>query len=325
METLAGGTVGVDPEKNDRVWQRLLSGEELEGLGLPLKDGRLDLSGLVSPEPVVSDVVPTSMGNLVFGKSWEVNGGQWKSLDFSGSRLGAGRFTNCTIINCVFDRCFCQDWRLWATTVQDTSFCAADLRESLLGGIDGGKRNTFRNVDFSRADLRGTMYFPAEFFECVFKNSRLKNINFDSSCFTDCTFEGELREVIFNRVSPSDDGPFPPNDMRGVDFSKARLRWVEFRGIELDDVRLPADPDHIIIERDFRGMIDWILEATSREEDDVAKVINVLARHHRSRGAPNQKRGLLVHMKDLADFVGPEGPRRLLEIINSKPSSSEQS
>ncbi|MFI5015131.1 MAG: pentapeptide repeat-containing protein [Hyphomicrobiales bacterium] len=178
----------------------------------------------------------------VLERTTKIRGVSWRSLDLSSSRLPNVRFFDCKVEDCIFDRCRLSDFRVWGTDFSDVSFRSAFMRRAVLGGDLEGRTNTFRHVDFTSADMRAISCRTAGFVGCTFKNARL-GVDFQSSTFTDCTFEGELREVIFNRRGFRGEA-YPPNEMKGVDFRRAKLRWCAFRGLDLKDVRFPDDDDH---------------------------------------------------------------------------------
>jgi len=237
----------MNADQNSEVWKRLIQGKALNDLGLNIKDGRFDLVGLLGPDPEVFKRFSTNIADVaVLSGGMKFERTSWKSLDFTGSRLNGLRFFSCMINNCIFEECSCQNLGLWGTTVSNTSFKSSSLLNSTLGGVQDNRVNTFDKVDFTKADLRQTAYVSAKFIGCVFKNTRLDKVNFQGSAFTDCFFEGELREVIFNRKGFRADA-FPPNEMLRVDFAHAQLRSVEFRGLDLEEVRFPTGPDYILL------------------------------------------------------------------------------
>jgi uncharacterized protein YjbI with pentapeptide repeats len=303
----------MNSDQDAQVWKRLTEGKSLDGLGLDSRNGRLDLSGLLAPEPsVVKSVRKTVADVSELNDVTVFKGVTWKSLDFSSSRLNGLRFFNCTITDCVLDECRCQDWRLWGTTISNTSFRSADLRRSALGGVLEGRRNIFQKVDFTEADLRQTVYVSAEFVGCRFKDTRLSKVNFGGSSFTDCSFEGELREVCFNRKGFKADA-LPPNEMLRVDFSRAQLRSVEFRGLDLDNVRFPTDEDHLLL-NDYLQTLDKLLEALRGRKDTTSKMLAGYFSVYRKWAGPRQRQGVL-NQNDLLETVGEEGLRSVLEII----------
>lgn len=181
-----------------------------------------------------------------------------------------------------------------------------------MGGVQDGRRNTFRNVDFTSADLRGTVYVAAEFSDCRFSKSKLNKINFQSSTFTNCTFEGELREVIFNKAGFKG-AEFPQNRMHNVDFSRARLRWTEFHDLDLRDVRFPEDDEHVIV-NDFPGILERLLE-TFRARSDLAsrRLFLRFDREQKQLGLA-QKVGIF-NKADLVEMGGDEGLQTVLDVI----------
>lgn len=67
-------------------------------------------------------------------------------------------------------------------------------------------------------------------------------MDFRGSAFTDCVFKGKLEDVTFERHTFGLEH-LPPNSMRGVDFSEAEFHDVDFRGLDLAEVRWPSDRD----------------------------------------------------------------------------------
>lgn len=223
--------------KAAEVWERLVGERSLGDLGLPVNKGRVDLRGLVAPRPTVvgrhvtESAEVTKLGGLI-----EIRGAHWKGIDFSGARLGSLRLLDSTIEDCSFEGARCQDWRMWGTTVVKTSFRSADLRQAALGGVDNGKRNSFREVDFTKADLRQTVYVSCDMIGCTFVDCKLSKVDFQGTVFVNCRFEGELDEVLFYRQAFRGEA-FPGNEMKGVDLRRAKLRHVEFRGLNMSDVQ----------------------------------------------------------------------------------------
>ncbi|MFI5456795.1 MAG: pentapeptide repeat-containing protein [Isosphaerales bacterium] len=307
----------MNAEQNSEIWNRLIQGMPLEGLGLGERHGRLDLKGLRGLEPFVSNTIHTPVGDAaVLGGLTKLRGAAWKSLDFSGSRLNDLKFFDSTISDCVFDKCRCRNWGLWGTKVSDTSFRSANLRESALGGVAPGTWNTFLRVDFTAADLRGTAYGSPEFVGCTFKDTRLAKVDFDGSRFTDCSFKGELKEVCFNRTSFMKGlEDFPPNEMLRVDLSHAQLRDVEFRELDLETVKFPADADHIVLEN-YPDTLDRLIEAFKGQTGLGSRGFAAYLACYRKWAGPRQKRGVL-NKKDVLGMVGEEGLRRTEEIVES--------
>lgn len=306
------------------AWNQLLSGEVVAGELLPKKDGRIDFSGLDLPEPKLVQQWQTPLANVArIAPGGTLRQVRWQDLDFSGGKLNSLRFYESEIINCLFDRCQLKDLRLWATTFRDCSFRGSDLRDSALGvatleqGPLKGRRNNFVGVHFTETDLRGTVYVAAAFERCIFRNAKLVKIRFGTSTFVDCQFEGELREVIFwrsdllTRGFPED--AFPPNEMKNIDFSRARLRDVEFRGLGLDGVQLPNDAEHIVI-NDFAEALDKLIVALKQQGDQTAKVLIAYLGGYR-KWSSLKGRGIL-NKKALAEAVDVDAVERVLGLLN---------
>jgi fluoroquinolone resistance protein len=306
----------LDESLNTAILDRLVRGKPLDGLPLDTKDGRLDLGGLTLLEPRQKQTlefrdVPVTQTEPVA----TFKGAKWRNLDFSGSKLACVRFFEAELINCRFDRCQLKDFRVWATTFRGCSFRAANLRNAVLGGVLDGKRTIYSNVDFSGADLRETVYKAAAFETCIFRNSRLQRVDFQSSTFTDCVFEGELRDVLFYERGFEGES-FPKNEMLDVDFARANLHDVGFRGLTLDRVKLPDDAEHIII-KDVPKTLDRLIRLLSVQADTTAKKLVAFLNIDREWRASNQAQ-TVINTEDLAETVGPEGVDRLRYLLSRK-------
>jgi hypothetical protein len=203
---------------------------------------------------------------------------------------------------------------MWGTTVADTSFRSADLRNAALGGVDGKKRNRFHTCDFTKADMRRTVYVSADMRECVFSDTKLTKVDFQGTVFEDCRFEGELEEVLFYRQAFRGES-LPANEMKGVDLSRARLRHVEFRGLDMKDVRWPEGDDYLIVDN-YVGTLDRLLNALKGSESVPHRQLGAILAMKRKWAGANQRVGVLS-MSDLIEFAGTEAVDELLQLGDS--------
>src|SRR5205807_9649259 len=132
------------------------------------------------------------------------------------------------ITHCRFDQADCTRCRLRATDVIDCTFKGAILQRAALGPWHDGRGNLYQSVSFAHADLRDFVSTTGTFVDCDFSYARIAKNDFESSSFIRCKFAGELREVIFWDHGFKTGKP-NPNPMEDVDFSEAKLHWVEFR------------------------------------------------------------------------------------------------
>ncbi len=298
---------------NLEIWDRLVRGKQLEGLGLGTKDGRADLGGLELPEPSVVRQFHFQRVPVAEVESEAcIQSSKWRNLDFTGSKLNGLRLFGCDLSNCRFDRCQLRDFRVWATNFSECSFTGANLRKAVLGGVQNGKRNSYSVVDFSDADLRETIYKAAAFERCIFRNAKLQKIDFQTSTFENCVFEGELRDVLFYRHGFEGDA-FPENEMINVDFSGAKLHDVGFRGLALDQVKLPEDAEHIVIVN-VVATLDKLISALKQQNDTIAMKLTAFLNIDRKWIAPNQAQKV-INTQDLVEIVGVDGVHRLRELL----------
>jgi len=298
----------MELSQSEEIWRRLATNEPLNDLGLPTKNGRVDLRGLIVPVAGEVGVRSTRLAEIRELAVNEVRGVRWSDLDLTGVCLDAVRLFDCRIENCLFERARCQDLRMWGTTVQDSIFRKVDLRKSALGGVDGRRRNCFRGVAFEQCDLRQTAYVSAQFEECRFDRCKLAKVDFQGSTFSDCTFTGDLSEVLFYRFA-HDGQHLPPNEMRHVDLSKARLQLVEFRGLDMDTVVWPEDGDHVVA-RNYRQLLECMTAEASRHSEIAGKQLAAILRLKAKWAGPNQESGIF----GIRDFETLGGDALLAEF-----------
>jgi uncharacterized protein YjbI with pentapeptide repeats len=298
-----------------QVWPRLIAGHPLDDLGLPRVDGRIDLRGLSAPEPatlqqyMVAGTEVRRLGNLV-----EIRGAQWTGLDFSNARLESLRFFDVRIEQCSFDGARCRDWRMWNTSVEDTSFRKTDLRNAALGGVDGQKRNSFRRVEFAHTDLRGTVWFSSNMTHCTFDHAKLKSVDFHGTVFEDCTFVGDLEDTTFYRHASGGDA-FPPNEMKNVDLRRAALHFVGFRGLDMTSVKWPDGEDHVVV-HDYPAKLDKLLVFLRDRTDDASRGLVGLIQDSRKWIGPRQRTGI-ISRHDLVEIGGKNFADEILSHLRN--------
>src|SRR5665213_1068423 len=240
-----------------------LAGKKTWGIG---GDG----TQISSSEPELkSQEVVQGMTFSTYSGNTEIRNKTISGVDFGGAQLRHLRLFEVTLLDCCFDDADLMDLRMWATDIKNCTFKNADLRGSGLGGLLGEKRNAFVNVDFTRADMRRTAWTSASLEHCLFKDTSLVGVNFWGSTFSHCTFEGEVRDVIFNRhMFKRED--LPANTMDQIDFTKARLHFVGFRRLKLDHVSFPQDSEHLVL-TDYHRVLGRTISRLRDVDDPVAK------------------------------------------------------
>lgn len=281
------------------TWKRLAKNASLHGLELGEYRNRVDLRGIAAPEVSKEELPPFHRWPLHRLSGYqELRNVHLEGLDFSDSSLEHLHFFYSEISDCRFEEANCKNWRVRASSVTRTTFARSDLRHAALGSWYEGRGNMYQLVDFSRADMRGVLPSTATYTDCDFSYARLDKVEFDSSGFIRCRFAGELREVIFY------DRGFKRtelNPMEDVDFSKAQLRWVEFRRLNLDRVALPEDDEHLKV-RNYRCVLQKALNSAVGESPE-ARRVTVLLRHRLKWIGPQQEIGIFNRL-DLRENGG---------------------
>jgi uncharacterized protein YjbI with pentapeptide repeats len=299
------------------VLARLIAGRDLGDLELGEHQSRIDLRGLPAPIPrrlkryELKGWFVEELGDLV-----TLRGARLQRLDLSGGQLQSFRFFHCTIEDCVFDRANCQDWRMWAVDVTHTSFRGTDLRGAALGPWHEGRGNIFREVDFSRSNLKQIACSAATFIDCDLSHAKIARVDFGSTSFIRCKFAGELRDVTFYDHGWRTGKP-NPNPMEDVDFSEAILRYVEFRRLNLDRVKFPTGADHFLVHH-YRCVLERALEELKKGIPGRAYVETEL------KWAGSRQEIGVYNRRDLVEVFGDEGAELFERLLIRVESECEE-
>jgi hypothetical protein len=151
---------------------------------------------------------------------------------------------------------FCLDEIAWFASASEFRECV--FRQERRGairdhtGAEGsfghGVRCTYQECLFERVDFgqRGGGFSPghARFERCRFRFCNWRWLMATRADFVDCAFEGLIKHAWFYGSDPED--PDCVNEFAGNDFTRAKLRGVEFRaGLDLTDTKLPSGPEYL--------------------------------------------------------------------------------
>jgi uncharacterized protein YjbI with pentapeptide repeats len=300
----------MDAQLMAEVWERLRGGGRLDGLGLARHEGRTDLRGLGAPQPTPFDSIRVGERDYALMRPRvTVADVRVEAVDFSGADLDFVTFDGCDIADCKFEKTLCRCGTFNGTSVRNTTFESADLRDAALGTIaSNGRRNAFLDVDFTRTDLRGTIYGTVDFARCKFDRCKLKRVCFDGAVFVDCVFSGPLSDVEFRRRS-SAYMDAPGNEMKNVSFAGARLMDVRFAELDLDSVAWPRDADHLVVDN-YREVLKRVLARLEGTSDTLSRVMTAVLESNLRWAGPNQRVGCVSRW----DVDGDEGFARIKEL-----------
>jgi len=274
------------------VLTRLATSGDLEGLGIPKLDGRWDLRGLQVPERTSVELKGLPPGIVMQQGFLRLKNAVWKDIHFTDCQLEEIRFFDLTVENCVFSKCKCKGWRFWGSSFTDTRFQDVDFRHAALGGLaQDGRRNSFRNVELVRTDLRGAAFISADIIGCQFLEANLRQVDFGGTRFEDCTFSGLLDETIFTQHGWGRED-LPANEMKNVSFADARFRFVEFRKLDMDRVEWPRAADHVLV-RNYRATLDCMIERLEARGTKAAAGVASHMAHARKWAGDNQMTGVI--------------------------------
>jgi len=254
------------------IMASLLSGRRPVEVGFPIVDRRVDLRGLVIPEPeALRHWAGMGSGRVLERVGDSLNLG---AIHLSWVHLGDGylphlHFQSAVVTDCRFDGATLPDLRSTDTLFERCAFNGADLGDAVLGP---GTR--FAGCDFSGARLRKVSADCASFRGCEFGDATLADSDYNRTVFDHCRFAGELSDVRFRAESWAVDPALgrtarpDPDCVRDCDLSAARLEEVSFNQLLLHRVKLPSEGTQLLLP-DLRCVLEAILREAARDGDRI--------------------------------------------------------
>ncbi|MEO7719517.1 MAG: pentapeptide repeat-containing protein [Capsulimonas sp.] len=273
--TIAGASQSI------QVLEALKKRRPLASLGFLEKyDGRWDLRGFVFPSATVTPVSEFDhhVVSRVEGMA-ELRKTVLQDVDFSHAVLSDSVWEYCVWQNVRCCEAEVKNVRFRVCNLTDVDFQNSDLRDCRFADNRGKNASRLERVTFAHSDLRRSAHGIETYHECDFSYANLADVSFEGASFIRCKFAGLMESVSFflhSRLTIT--GFFPwlnanpekiSSRFENVDFTKAILMGVDFRGVDLSSCRFPCDEDHLVIYNQNRVFLEArdIIEATWEGED----------------------------------------------------------
>jgi pentapeptide repeat protein len=245
------------------IMAALLSGRRPVEVGFPNVDRRVDLRGIVVPEPeALRHWAGMGSGRVLerVGETLNLGAIRLGWVHLGGGYLPHLRFQSAVVGDCRFDGATFPDLRSTDSVFERCAFNGADLGEAVFGP---GTR--FVGCDFSGARLAKVSADGARFSGCEFGDATIVDSDFNHTVFEHCRFAGVFSNVRFRAESWAVDPALgrtarpDPDCVRDCDFSAARLESVSFSQLLLHKVQLPPQ----LLISDFRCVLEQVLRESA--------------------------------------------------------------
>lgn len=255
-------------------------------LNLSTINGRLDLRGFPFPQPDSTEKLHSyeMVYSRIVLKKISLSG-----IDFSYSNLSYLEFDECSVENCYFEDATMRSLQITASGFSNIIFRNVDFTGSFLNSNIRDNGGFYRNVEFINCNLKSTSFSLPVIQDCVFKNCKIDEVQFDGSRLENVVFIGELRSAWFNGHSIYCNKPVLgilkkfdpknyPNKMQNVDFSRAELTDVTFsHGVDLSQCIFPVGSQYIYISNQSRIYQELKRQiGVDNEIDEKAKALRLL-------------------------------------------------
>ena len=93
----------------------------------------------------------------------------------------------------------------------------------------------------------------------------------------------------------------------------ARFHFVEFRELDMDDVKWPEDDHHIVV-KPYKEVLDRLLSILNTRSDVVSRKMAAIFGSERKWAGLNQQEGI-ISKYDLIDIGGEEAVNEFLRVL----------
>ncbi len=259
-------------------------------------EGKIDFRGI--------DADQTRMRKCVF-----------EDTDFSFSSFQSARIEDIKFVRCHFYKVNFSNFSEHGNHFNACTFIDCKFNYGILGyGGTHFVSTVFEKCNFTKSD-----FIRAEFVGSIFKDCRMKGIDFNASSFDDCIFEGELSDVWFRGgfALPSEYeyyGLPKKNEMKNVSFEKAELKYLTFSdNCDLSSVRIKNDGKHYKYDR-WGKRLEFLKSAIGNWEEEERKEAEIFADVHLVH-AKNQQ-WYIINREDEEISYGKELAIKIIDQLN---------
>lgn len=246
-----------------------------------------------------------------------------EDANFSESLFYDSYWLDCTFRKCLFDRADLYGSHFRGCMFNDVRFDDCWIENNALGLSSEKNLGLFFDVEFVKGIFSRVSFGFPRFERCRFA-CPIKHTNFHGSQFEECSFEGRLDVVQFNRrpeplpkvedfVLLSD---VPPNEMKRIDFSRASFQRIAFDDcLDLRDCTLPKKQRAFLVKNSSLtlGRVMVIIE-NEWDRDDKEQALHEAVFLLRSKSGCSVDQSVVVPT-ELEKKYGSEFAQRLVTII----------
>jgi uncharacterized protein YjbI with pentapeptide repeats len=185
--------------------------------------------------------------------------------DFTRTEMTEVVFKNVNFYNCFFDKTICIKTRFWCCFFDNCTFNRIDLNNTNIGAWGGGQSNC-KFVKCKINKLTDASYLTNSIFDnCKIKGTEIRSCYLESVKFIG--FIDDFRISKFNtkeigqyqtpektkfieqQIKEKIGGAFdnPKAILKNIDFSEARLQFVDFSKCEMTNINIANDDKHLLV------------------------------------------------------------------------------
>ncbi|MDR2492082.1 MAG: pentapeptide repeat-containing protein [Coriobacteriales bacterium] len=177
-------------------------------------------------EPLVAVGATASTQRQFARPAWNMSGGNWEDVDFSGLANLGEKFSGSNIVGCSFRGADLSGLALKGNNVRNNDFSDSDLTNSKITG------SHIVGCSFARCCFSGAQIKGSHMQSCDFTEARLEGLTVDGSTLEGCTLAGDLLQGALFRGSYFKN-MLIETSLADCAFENCAYQNVTFRGVTL--------------------------------------------------------------------------------------------
>ena len=198
--------------------------------------------------------------------------------DFSHSIMDDVIFKNVNFYQCIFQKTSCSSARFWGCFFDECTFKNTDLRHTYLGAWGGG----LSNCQFIKCKIN-PLFNTSYLIDCIFDHCKFKTVEIQSLYLNNVKFMGPLEDISIQKLDIAELTQYqtpeqaalikkkiqekmanafyhPDIVIDGLDFSEARLKFIQIKSSTLKGVQVANDPYHLLILKNAKNITQQVYQ-----------------------------------------------------------------
>lgn len=207
--------------------------------------------------------------------------------DFSHTVMDDVIFQNVNFYQCVFNKTSCSSTRFWGCFFEDCTFKNINLSHTSLGAWGGGQSQ----CQFIKCKIN-PLFNTSYLIDCIFDQCKIKTVEIQSLYLNNVKFIGTIDDLTIRKLDiaeisqyqTAEKAKFIKNKIQGkvsaafyspevviknIDFSQARLKFIQLQTTAINGLEVANDAYHLLILKDAKKVAQQVYQDIQHNWDNL--------------------------------------------------------